>query len=150
MKRLGILPLSPGWDTILSQGYSPPVPINNPGWREALRELCLAHEHNNITRHYISGHCNPPPLPASCLGSVIFLLWPSPSPSLEVDLQSIFYSPLYTLLATTDSPPPVTPWKQCDAPKFPPSPHRRPITTGALPVDVWIELLCFSFIYVLL
>ena len=41
----------------------PPVLINNPGWREALRELCLAHEQKNITRHYISGHCNPPPPP---------------------------------------------------------------------------------------
>ena len=31
------------------------------GWREALWGLCLAHEHNQITRHYISGHCNPRP-----------------------------------------------------------------------------------------
>ena len=102
----------------------PPVLINNPGWREALRELCLAHEHNNITRHYISGHCNPPPpLPASCLGSVIFLLWPSPPLSLEVDLQSIFYSPLYTLLATTDFPPPRRyPLKTMWCPQIPPLP----------------------------
>ena len=51
IKRLGVFLFPPGWDA--SQGYPPalnwPVPIDTPGWREALWEL-LSDLTKNITQ----------------------------------------------------------------------------------------------------
>ena len=45
IRQLGVFLLPPGWDAGPSQGYpqalSLPVPIDTPGWREALWELSV-------------------------------------------------------------------------------------------------------------
>ena len=71
MKRLGVLPLSPGWDANLSEGYRPSIssgfpnnspvpiytygrrgtaPIYTPGWRETLKVNYFTQEHNRMTQ----------------------------------------------------------------------------------------------------